>query len=106
VNHDRLHADAKNWLCETDTWGPPGNDLDPDRSWNERYTMAVFYYSTNGTGWSNNFGWLSLTSVCTWYTGRDVCGGPGSRVTAISVCESCLSLFLPVALLRQVCHLT
>jgi hypothetical protein len=52
VDHDPLHVDAKKWLCDTDTWVPPANDFDPDRLWNERYAMAVFYYSrmaTDGT---------------------------------------------------------
>jgi hypothetical protein len=120
VDHDPLHVDAKNWLCDTDTWVPPANDFDPDRLWNERYAMAVFYYSTNGNGWNFNDGWLSSTSVCDWsmldvthetappYARKSVspCGGSDSRVTVISVGESCLSLFSPVAQLQQVCHLT
>jgi hypothetical protein len=97
VDHDPLHVDAKNWLCDTDTWVPPSDEFDPDRSWNERYVMVVFYYSTNGNGWSNDDGWLSSTSVCDWYMKDDPCGGSDSRVTAISVCESWLSLFPPDA---------
>jgi hypothetical protein len=103
VDHDPLHVDAKNWLCDTDTWVPPANDFDPGRLWNERYAMAVFYYSTNGNGWRTNDGWLSSTSVCEGWFGLG-CGGPDSRVTAIDLSESRLSLFPPVAQLQQVCH--
>jgi hypothetical protein len=99
VDHDPLHVDAKNWLCDTDTWVPPSDEFDPDRSWNERYAMVVFYYSTNGNGWSNDDGWLSSTSVCDWYMSRyymkdDPCDGSDSRVTKLDVRESCLSVLL------------
>jgi hypothetical protein len=107
VDHNPLHVDAKNWLCDTDTWVPPANDSDPDFLWKERYAMAVFYYLTNGNGW-NYDDWLSSTSVCDWFMSDslDHCGGSDSRVTEISFCESCLSLFPPVAQLQKVCHLT
>jgi hypothetical protein len=106
VDHDPLHVDAKNWLCNDDTWVPPANDFDSDRLWNERYAMAVFYFSTNWNGWIIDDGWLSSTSVCDWYTRGNPCGGSDSRVTEINVGESCLSVFPPVAQLQQVCHLT
>jgi hypothetical protein len=32
----------------------------------ERYALAVLYYATDGDGWSNNSGWLTDVSVCTW----------------------------------------
>jgi hypothetical protein len=122
VDHDPLHVDAKNWLCNTDTWVPPANDFDPDRLWNERYALAVFYYSTNGNGWldyyldgngwdgngwGDNGGWLSSTSVCDWFFWWErPCRGSDLRVTNFQFGESCLSLFPPVAQLQQVCHLT
>jgi hypothetical protein len=44
---------------------------------NQRYAMAVLYYSTNGPLWNNSAGWLSNTSECTWHTNyagdRNVC---------------------------------
>jgi hypothetical protein len=106
VDHFPLHVDAKNWICDADTWVPLANDFDPDRLWNERYAMAVLYYSTNWNGWSSNDEWLSSTSVCDWDMRGDACGGSDSRVTRINMCESWLSLFSPVAQLQQVCHLT
>ena len=34
----------------------------------QRYSLAVFYYSTNGDEWANTdkFGWLDSSSECTW----------------------------------------
>jgi hypothetical protein len=104
ADHDPLHVDAKSWLCDTDTWVPPTNDFDPDRLWNERYAMAVLYYSTIGNGWYDDDGWLSSTSVCDWYMNYpdydNPCQGSDSRVTRIGLCESCFSLFPPVAQLQ------
>jgi len=33
-----------------------------------RWTLAVFYYSTNGMDWLDNSRWLSDFDECTWYT--------------------------------------
>jgi hypothetical protein len=104
LDHNPLHVDAKNWLCDTDAWVPPPNDFDSDRLWNERYAVAVLYYSTNGNGWDNDDSWLTSTSVCDWT--QVTCVGSDSRVTNIYSSESCLSLFLPVPQLQQICHLT
>jgi hypothetical protein len=102
ADHDPLHADAKSWLCDTDTWVPPSDDFDPDRSWNERYAMVVFYYSTNGNGWVNNDGWISSTSICDWYMdGLDPCDGSDSRITKFRLGESCLSFFSPDAFMTN-----
>jgi hypothetical protein len=35
---------------------------------NQRYALAVLYYSTNGTAWSENDGWLSNDNECSWYS--------------------------------------
>jgi hypothetical protein len=93
VEHDPLHVDAKNWLCNLDTWVPPANDF---ALWNERYVMAVFYYSTNGNGWNTNgwnteTGWLSPTSVCGWHSASCT----DSRVTAIDLVGNQLSGTMP-----------
>jgi hypothetical protein len=42
---------------------------------NQRYALAVLYYSTNGASWNNRSGWLSNTSECLWYIYDD----PGSE---------------------------
>ena len=33
----------------------------------ERYILAVLYYSTDGIRWDDNAGWLSNTTICSWY---------------------------------------
>jgi hypothetical protein len=33
----------------------------------QQYALIEFFKSTNGTGWRNNSGWLSGSSVCGWY---------------------------------------
>jgi hypothetical protein len=32
----------------------------------QRYTLATLFYSTNGTSWTSNFGWMSDTDECGW----------------------------------------
>jgi hypothetical protein len=43
---------------------------------NQRYALAVLYYSTNGELWKNHSGWLSNANECTWYSfsNINVCG--------------------------------
>ncbi|KAL7472887.1 hypothetical protein ACHAXS_013276 [Conticribra weissflogii] len=33
----------------------------------QRYTLAVFYYATNGDDWLTNAGWLTNSSECDWF---------------------------------------
>jgi hypothetical protein len=35
---------------------------------NQRYALAVLYYSTRGHSWNNRTGWLSGDDECGWYT--------------------------------------
>jgi len=49
----------------------------------QRFTMATFYYSTNGEYWYNNDGWLSKENECLWYQTkgfRKHCNASGSLV--------------------------
>jgi hypothetical protein len=43
---------------------------------NQRYALAVLYYSTKGPIWETRDGWLSNSSECTWYTRAEeaICG--------------------------------
>jgi hypothetical protein len=46
----------------------------------QRYSLAVFYYSTNGDRWTNADGWLSDENECSWFTralGGEACDGNG-----------------------------
>lgn len=38
----------------------------------QRYSLATFYYSSNGDGWSQKTGWLSDDDECGWYTRSNV----------------------------------
>jgi Leucine-rich repeat (LRR) protein len=56
-------AKALEWLLD--------NELLEDYGENrvlQRYTMAVLFYASNGSGWSSNAGWLSDQDECTWYS--------------------------------------
>ena len=33
----------------------------------QRYALAVLYFSTNGDGWTDNTGWLSGLPECGWF---------------------------------------
>jgi hypothetical protein len=55
---------------------------------NQRYALAVFYYSTDGESWTNKDGWLSDDNECTWYVSSwdsldSVCGD-SSRLLVLS----------------------
>jgi hypothetical protein len=42
---------------------------------NQRYALAVLFFSTNGTSWAISDGWLSNDNECTWFSGSidDIC---------------------------------
>jgi hypothetical protein len=42
---------------------------------NQRYALALLYYSTDGALWLNRDGWLSNGNECTWFTrsSDDIC---------------------------------
>jgi hypothetical protein len=64
ANASSPQAKALAWL-QNDT---QYNEYQNVHRLNQRYALAVFYYSTNGDSWKNNSGWLSNASECTWYT--------------------------------------
>jgi hypothetical protein len=53
---------------------------------NQRYALAVLYYSTNGDSWRNRTGWLSDENECNWYwyTRADVCS-MGFRLSTLDL---------------------
>jgi hypothetical protein len=59
---DSPQAKALVWL-DSD---PQYNDYELYRL-NQRYALAVLYYSTDGDSWENKDGWLSVENECTWY---------------------------------------
>lgn len=52
------------------TWleGSTGIDEYPDWRKFQRYTLATFYYSTNGDEWTERDGWLTDEHECDWFT--------------------------------------
>jgi hypothetical protein len=54
---------AVNWLAVNNT----NLDSYSDKRKIQRFALGVLYYSTNGTNWSNNTGWLTNENECDWY---------------------------------------
>jgi hypothetical protein len=82
---DSPQAKALAWL-END---PLYNDYQNVYRLNQRYALAVLYYSTNGTSWDTSTGWMSDDNECTWYMddedlGDDHCGAD-SRLTMLDL---------------------
>lgn len=49
-----------------------------DRKKFQRYSLATFFYSTNGSNWTESDGWLSEADECGWF----------SRSSRIPVCDA------------------
>lgn len=58
-----------------------------------RYSLATLYFTTNGGSWTNNDGWLSDSSVCSWYGVR--CDRFNQRVEEIDLSENNMTGFIP-----------
>jgi hypothetical protein len=57
-------AKALSWLLNVDTTTNACNGLDKIR---QRYSLAVFFYSTLGPTWYAKAYWLELQDECSWY---------------------------------------
>jgi hypothetical protein len=98
-NASSPQAEALDWL----QGDPQYNEYQLHRLY-QRYALAVLYYSTNGTYWTGNRGWLSDDNECTWYQIDDI--GPGddntcmeaSRLTVLSLHENYLDGTIPMEL--------
>jgi hypothetical protein len=66
-----LNEDALDWLLNTDDWVPLGwlPSLNGNNEiWIDRYILAFFFLDTEGNKkWTNDFGWMTSWSVCSWY---------------------------------------
>lgn len=60
---------AARWIADED---PMNLDMN-DPGFEQRYAMAVFYYSLDGDNWNSKDGWLSGQSECDW----EYVTGPG-----------------------------
>jgi hypothetical protein len=67
---------------------------------NQRYALAVLYYSTNGDSWLNNTGWLSNDTECSWYSSRynDKICAEASRVSFLNLDSNRLDGTIPTEL--------
>lgn len=52
------------------TWLEGNGNIDNYPDWRkiQRHTLATFYYSTNGDGWIERDGWLTVEHECDWFT--------------------------------------
>jgi len=57
-------AKALSWLLNVDTTTNACNGLDKIR---QRYSLAVFFYSTIGSNWYDKANWLGPQDECSWY---------------------------------------
>eukprot|EP00980_Cylindrotheca_fusiformis_P006436 scaffold1376_cov125-Cylindrotheca_fusiformis.AAC.2 len=64
LNSTSPQHNAIEWLSNRDERLLPPSDSDQTQ---ERYALAVFYYSAMGQQWDHNNNWLSGDSVCKWY---------------------------------------
>jgi hypothetical protein len=78
-NASSPQALALDWLRQD----PKFNEYESYRL-HQRYALAVFFYSTNGTGWNGDGGWLSDENECNWYMDDDSCSA-SFRLTALSL---------------------
>jgi hypothetical protein len=69
----------------------------------QRYALAVLYYSTNGEAWKNDMGWLSGEDECTWHstvqpdtikTWGPICQA-GSRFSVLDLSNNSLAGTMP-----------
>jgi hypothetical protein len=63
TNASSPQAKALDWLQKD----PQYNEYQHVYRLNQRYALAVLYYSANGASWFDRAGWLSNASECSWY---------------------------------------
>jgi hypothetical protein len=71
LNPESPQGHALEFLANQDglALDPPTGGLDTDEGYRfvTRYTMALFYYATNGTRWNYDLLFLSDSDTCEWY---------------------------------------
>jgi hypothetical protein len=64
-----------------------------------RFTLAMFYYSTDGDNWNINDGWLSDGHECTWYSKVDSpCDTESRRFSRLALGDNNIGGSLPADL--------
>jgi hypothetical protein len=86
TNTNSSRAKALTWLRHD----PLYNEYENVHRLNQRYALAVLYFSTNGRSWLNSTGWLSHDNECEWYfsfmanLAENVCG-EGFRLLSLDL---------------------
>jgi hypothetical protein len=76
TNASSPQAKALTWLRHD----PLYNEYENVHRLNQRYALALLYFSTKGRSWYNSTGWLTHDNECEWYLTRyfsfteNVCG--------------------------------
>jgi hypothetical protein len=88
---------AYSWLVSEDPAATTTliNPCDHMMQIQQRYALAVLYYSTSGDSWTNRKGWLTFDDECTW--AKVTCHADEPSVGALYLCKLstyaiCLSL--------------
>jgi hypothetical protein len=91
ISNDAISPQARalDWLQKD----PLYNEYEQYRLY-QRYALAVLFYSTNGTLWSGNRGWLSDDNECTWYQYDDAYGSQDDITCTEASRLSVVSFFL------------
>ena len=58
---------AVQWLINEDPLELFANDTPTQTRLTQRYSLLTLWYSTNGTSWFQNQGWLTAENECTWF---------------------------------------
>jgi hypothetical protein len=95
-NNDSPQAKALAWL----RGDPKFNEYENLYRLNQRYALAVLYYSTNAaSSWNGYRGWISDENECLWYTSwiEHICTEV-SRLTVLNLFTNALEGSLPTEL--------
>lgn len=79
---------ALNWMAYNDSLRDEllqSTNSTSDRILLERYVLVLFYFSTDGPEWLNNYNFLSNSSVCSWNSAGSGVFCDEDEVTAIGI---------------------
>jgi hypothetical protein len=96
TNASSPQSKALTWLRHD----PLYNEYENVHRLNQRYALAVLYFSTKGRSWLNSTGWLSPENECDWSRSpfsmryKNVCG-EGSRLLSLDLTSNGLAGSIP-----------
>jgi hypothetical protein len=83
-------AKALSWLLNVDT---DTNACDGFHNIYQRYSLAVFFFSTIGSDWADNTSWLGQQDECSWYGVTCTNGFVTSLFMGTSIMNTSIHLF-------------